>query len=234
LKGTIRLHLLLLTHARHTRAHLPTSPPAARFPAAKMRAFVDQLHADGLQWVPIHDAAIAKRGGYKAYEEGSRDDVWIKDMRGETYVGQVWPGEAVYPDYLAAANVSSWLQAQLQAFYDQAPFDGLWLDMNEASNFCSGVNCKPDTADKAKMMCEWRAAAAPAPCCCLPGSPCMHDSIPPVLVLACHHVFKQFNSATRLLLSNDVVVQGCARRRHRTMRSHVSMHGTCLAPSILS
>jgi alpha-glucosidase (family GH31 glycosyl hydrolase) len=134
-----------------------------------MRAFVDQLHADGLQWVPIHDAAIAKRGGYKAYEEGSRDDVWIKDMRGETYVGQVWPGEAVYPDYLAAANVSSWLQAQLQAFYDQAPFDGLWLDMNEASNFCSGVNCKPDTADKAKMMCEWpRAGVCAAQLVCVP------------------------------------------------------------------
>lgn len=39
---------------------------------------------------------------------------------------------------------------------DQVPFDGLWLDMNEASNFCSGVNCRPDTSDKQKMFCECR------------------------------------------------------------------------------
>jgi len=54
-----------------------------------MRAFVDKLHKAGQQWVPIHDAAIAKQAGYKAYEDGTRDDVWVKDMHGKAYVGQV-------------------------------------------------------------------------------------------------------------------------------------------------
>jgi alpha-glucosidase (family GH31 glycosyl hydrolase) len=62
---------------------------ADRFPAPKMRAFVDKLHKAGQHWVPIHDAAISKQPGYKAYEEGSRANVWIKDMHGDTYVGQV-------------------------------------------------------------------------------------------------------------------------------------------------
>jgi hypothetical protein len=38
---------------------------------------------------------------------------------------QVWPGAAVYPDYLAAPNITSWLQRQLTTFYNQAPFDGM-------------------------------------------------------------------------------------------------------------
>ena len=29
-------------------------------------------------------------------------------------------------------------QQQLQAFHDLAAFDGLWIDMNEVSNFVSG------------------------------------------------------------------------------------------------
>jgi alpha-glucosidase (family GH31 glycosyl hydrolase) len=120
-----------------------------------MRAFVDALHSGGRRWVPIHDAAIAKRDGYKVYEDGTRDNVWLKDASGAAYVGQVWPGEAVYPDYLAAANVSSWIKEQLQALYDQVPFDGLWLDMNEASNFCTGSNCrKPEAHEEAKLFCE--------------------------------------------------------------------------------
>jgi alpha-glucosidase (family GH31 glycosyl hydrolase) len=59
----------------------------------------------------------------------------------------------VYPDYLAAPNISDWTRSQLQYFYDQVPFDGIWLDMNEASNFCSG-NCKAPQGDKQKAFCE--------------------------------------------------------------------------------
>jgi alpha-glucosidase (family GH31 glycosyl hydrolase) len=59
----------------------------------------------------------------------------------------------VYPDYLAASNIQMWIKAQLQRFFDQVPFDGLWLDMNEASNFCSGNKCKAPE-DPAKLKGE--------------------------------------------------------------------------------
>ncbi len=34
---------------------------------------------------------------------------------------------------------------QLQAFHQLAAFDGLWIDMNEASNFCTGDVCHMPT-----------------------------------------------------------------------------------------
>jgi alpha-glucosidase (family GH31 glycosyl hydrolase) len=81
----------------------------------------------------------------------------------------------VYPDYLAAPNISDWTRSQLQYFYDQVPFDGIWLDMNEASNFCSG-NCKAPQGDKQKTFCkQWLICVL-----CL-----HHDSV--LSGLAAHH-----------------------------------------------
>jgi hypothetical protein len=50
---------------------------------------------------------------------------------------QVWPGPSHFPDFLSP-NATRWWAQQLAAFYKALPFDGIWLDMNEPSNFCSG------------------------------------------------------------------------------------------------
>lgn len=68
---------------------------------------------------------------------------------------QVWPGMSVYPDYLAAPNITKWLTKQVKRFYDQVPFDGMWLDMCEPSNFCTGMNCKPDPDNATQMHCKF-------------------------------------------------------------------------------
>jgi len=65
-------------------------------------------------------------------------DVFIKTDAGDTFIGQVWPDDAAFPDWFSE-NTASWWGKQLSNFYDQVKFDGLWLDMNEASNFCNGV-----------------------------------------------------------------------------------------------
>eukprot|EP00878_Enallax_costatus_P002700 GHUV01002888.1.p1 GENE.GHUV01002888.1~~GHUV01002888.1.p1 ORF type:complete len:873 (+),score=203.93 GHUV01002888.1:194-2812(+) len=122
-----------------------------RYPANQMKALVDKLHARGQHWVAIQDAAIAADKGYKAFEEGTRDRVFITDHTGKDYLGQVWPGSTVYPDYLENPRTSKWLHDQLTNMYSQVPYDGLWLDMNEASNFCSGMQCQPNTASITAM-----------------------------------------------------------------------------------
>jgi alpha-glucosidase (family GH31 glycosyl hydrolase) len=44
----------------------------------------------------------------------------------------------VYPDFFKPETVQ-WWKDNLKSFYSQLNFDGLWLDMNEASNFCNGA-----------------------------------------------------------------------------------------------
>ncbi|KAF6253912.1 glycosyl hydrolases family 31-domain-containing protein [Scenedesmus sp. NREL 46B-D3] len=119
-----------------------------RFPVPKMRALVDKMNAAGQQWVPVHDAGISKMRGYKAYDDGSAANIWMNDYKGQPYVGQVWPGEAVWPDYVSNANTSAWLTEQVASLYKQVPFGGLWMDMSEPANFCTGVSCQADPANK--------------------------------------------------------------------------------------
>jgi alpha-glucosidase (family GH31 glycosyl hydrolase) len=67
-----------------------------RFSANKMRQFVQRLHAAGQSWVPIVDPAVTVDPGFKAYQDGSKDKIWMRDHKGKTYVGQVggWQGLA--------------------------------------------------------------------------------------------------------------------------------------------
>ena len=49
--------------------------------------------------------------------------------------GQVWPVDAVFPDFFKKETGEWWANALTQ-MNETVGFDGLWLDMNEASNFC--------------------------------------------------------------------------------------------------
>lgn len=54
------------------------------------------------------------------------------------FKGRVWPNEAAFPDFFHP-QASDWWGKQLTTFkYEKLWFDGLWLDMNEAANFCNG------------------------------------------------------------------------------------------------
>jgi alpha-glucosidase (family GH31 glycosyl hydrolase) len=56
----------------------------------------------------------------------------------------VWPDDAAFPDFFAKNTTDFW-KHWLTEFHNAVPFDGLWEDMNEASNFCNGV-CYADQA----------------------------------------------------------------------------------------
>lgn len=77
---------------------------------------------------------------YQTYQRGLKDDIFLKNANGEPYVGQVWPGPVVYPDFLHP-KATAWWTNEVQLFHDQLPFDGMWIDMNELSNFCTGTYC---------------------------------------------------------------------------------------------
>lgn len=114
------------------------------FPASEVKQFVDSLHSQGMHFVPIVDPGIMVYSGYDAYEEGVKEDLFIKDVSGGYYLGQVWPGPTYFPDFLHPKTQSYWTN-QIKKFWTTVNVDGIWIDMNEISNFCNdgtGQVCK--------------------------------------------------------------------------------------------
>jgi len=49
-------------------------------------------------------------------------------------MAKVWPGLVHFVDYLHP-NATDFWESQLDRLYQEIPFSGVWLDMNEPSNF---------------------------------------------------------------------------------------------------
>ena len=55
------------------------------------------------------------------------------------YEGEVWPGDVYYVDFLHP-NASKFWKIQLSKLFKQINFSGIWLDMNEPTNFKGGAS----------------------------------------------------------------------------------------------
>jgi alpha-glucosidase (family GH31 glycosyl hydrolase) len=98
-------------------------------------SFRDVLRTTNTRWVPIIDAGIKVSG--IGYEDGKKEDIFIKNTRGEDLVGSVWPGEVHFPDFFNPRTDDYWCK-MLDEVYKMVPYSGIWLDMNEIANFISG------------------------------------------------------------------------------------------------
>lgn len=102
-----------------------------RFPDPE--ALNDDLHEQDFHSVWMIDPGIKKDPGYDVYDTGTELDVWVKGAGGETYVGEVWPGDCVFPDFTRASTREWW--AGLYADFIAVGVDGVWNDMNEPAVF---------------------------------------------------------------------------------------------------
>ncbi|THH14082.1 hypothetical protein EW146_g6217 [Bondarzewia mesenterica] len=118
-----------------------TSDPIS-YPGDEMRTFIRELASNGQHYIPIVDAAINTLANstdvYDPYTQGIEQNVFIKNPDNSTYIGQVWPGYTVFPDWFSS-NAAQWWAEALQNWTNAGiEFSGIWLDMNEASSFCDG------------------------------------------------------------------------------------------------
>lgn len=118
-------------------------PDPVNYPPGEMAAFLTSLYAAGQHWVPIVDAGIPQQPGYIGYDTAMQADVFITGADGQPYLGQVWPGPSHFPDFLHPDTRTWWYQRLSQMFRELGGQpEGVWIDMNEPSNFCGGAICK--------------------------------------------------------------------------------------------
>ncbi|KAJ5268560.1 hypothetical protein N7505_004318 [Penicillium chrysogenum] len=110
-----------------------------RFPIDKMRELVSYLHKHDQHYIVMVDPAVSNSDN-GAFERGHDQGIFLHrdNEQNELYQGAVWPGLTVYPDWFNKETQRYW-NSEFERFFsprDGVDIDGLWIDMNEASNFC--------------------------------------------------------------------------------------------------
>jgi alpha-glucosidase len=102
-----------------------------------MPGMIKSLHQDGFHVVAITDLHIAHlpNQNYAPYDSGSAGDHFLKNPGGSQYVGPVWPGPSVFPDFTQQQTRAWW--GALYTNFTHIGMDGFWNDMNEPSVFNS-------------------------------------------------------------------------------------------------
>ncbi|KAL6639122.1 hypothetical protein ACP70R_022852 [Stipagrostis hirtigluma subsp. patula] len=114
---------------------------STRFPDPK--SMVEDLHSIGCKAIWMLDPGIKKEEGYFVYDSGSRNDVWIQKADGSPFVGEVWPGDCVFPDFTSERTRTWW--ASLVRDFISNGVDGIWNDMNEPAVFKTTTKTMPES-----------------------------------------------------------------------------------------
>ena len=96
-------------------------------------SLVQALSDKGFRTVAIVDPGVKVDPSWDVYTQGVENGYFLKGKDGNPFEGTVWPGAAVFPDFSSPAARSFW--GSLVPRTVDKGVRGLWIDMNEPSNF---------------------------------------------------------------------------------------------------
>ncbi len=104
---------------------------------------IHTLQAEHFHTVVITDLHIADlpNQGYAPYDSGEAGDHFVKE-NGKDFVGPVWPGPSVFPDFTRQSTRRWWGTLYKQFVADGVA--GFWNDMNEPAVFTYPTKTMPD------------------------------------------------------------------------------------------
>ena len=105
----------------------------AKFP--NLKAMTEDFRRQHIRVMPIIDAGVKVEPGDPTYDEGLRNGYFCRKENGDVFVGAVWPGRAVFPDFLRE-EVRAWF-GQCYRPMLEAGVEAIWNDMNEPAIFYS-------------------------------------------------------------------------------------------------
>lgn len=108
-----------------------------------LKKLAGDLKQDGIRLVAITDLHVAAAPGkdYAPYDSGMAGRHFLRNPDGSTYVGPVWPGPAVFPDFTRKAS-REWWGTLFKGFVDDG-VAGFWNDMNEPAIFETPTKTMP-------------------------------------------------------------------------------------------
>jgi alpha-glucosidase len=97
------------------------------------KAFTQKLKDMSFKVMSIIDPGVKLDEEFSLYTEGLEKGYFIKTSDGSPYVGLVWPGETVFPDF-SRAEVRGWFGSQYSKLAEVGLSNSSWIDMNEPSH----------------------------------------------------------------------------------------------------
>jgi alpha-glucosidase len=94
-------------------------------PAGMLKILADK----GFRVITIIDPGVKRDFGYAVFDEGVERGVFCTTEGGDLYIGQVWPGDTAFPDFVTEEARAWW--GELNAAHVKSGLAGIWNDMNE-------------------------------------------------------------------------------------------------------
>ena len=108
---------------------------------------LSDLKKENFHVVTITDLHIAflPNAGYAPFDTGVAGDHFVKNPDGSVFVGVVWPGPSVFPEFTQQKS-REWWGSLYQKFVSDG-VAGFWNDMNEPSVFNTPTKTIPDDVE---------------------------------------------------------------------------------------